>query len=287
VRTMSAALAAHFAGWTHSHCTLVRVDLEDGSAFGLTDHNLVIPYDLEDGEIDYRPDGMVLSDISMSADLDPDSFEIRVPISDQSITRRMVMGRRFNGALVRVFEINHGRKVDGHAPIIGGQVMDVTADGDTAVLECMSAFIRLNQVLGRQAIPYCDADFADERCGATDEFIAATVIAVTSDMVFTVSFAGSWADGYFDFGHCEWLTGPLANTRADDIFTWTAAGQVTLFSPSNENPTIGDTLRVHRGCPKTRAECIVRQGNAKRMRACPEMPGNEKIMQAPLPGEGQ
>ena len=100
----------------------------------------------------------------------------------------------------------------------------------------------------------------------------------------TVSFAGAYANDYFNKGTVIGLTGANADVVCE-IEDWTSAGVITLFAPLPEIPTIGDTFTVRRGCGKSRADCMARN-NIVNFRGCPEVPGSDQVLRMPIPGQG-
>jgi uncharacterized phage protein (TIGR02218 family) len=125
--------------------------------------------------------------------------------------------------------------------------------GDKAIAEIRDQRDRLNQQVGRQLQNQCDADYADQvRCFATPTEIVAVVTAVTDAMRFSVSFAGTYANGFFNRGRVLFTSGGNAGTRPVQIESWTAAGAVTLFMPLVEAPIVGNALLVRDGCDRTR-----------------------------------
>jgi hypothetical protein len=97
-----------------------------------------------------------------------------------------------------------------------------------------------------------------------------------------VSFAGTYADDFFNLGTVEALTGALAGTWPVEIFDWSAAGAIVLFAPLADVPAIGDTFTIKRGCGKTRADCMARD-NIDFFRGFPEVPGSDQVLKIAVP----
>lgn len=287
MRTASAGMTAHLATRSHSRCWMMRMDLADGSRLGFTGHDKAITFDLSDGagEIAYSArTGILPSNVAQSANLDADNFEVEVPISE-ALTQQMLLGGRFDMARVFLFQICWRRRDYQALKILAGDVTDIRQEGGRCFLEVRSDFHRYNQVVGRQITTECIWDYGDDNCGATVEYEDVTLTGVTSDLEFAVTDISGYADGYFDFGTIEWQTGDLAGSRDDDVFAMTAAGAIELFDPAVDVPQVGDTARLKRGCPKNRPGCMAR-GRMKFYGGYPDTPGNEKIMRAAIPGDG-
>ncbi len=293
MRTLSVGLAAHIVGDSTTRCNMLLVSCSDGASYGFTDHDDDLSYDLTEaalGSISYSASlGMILSDVSLSAGLDTDNFEVKVPI-DETITLAALLGGRFNRAIVWLFQINWDDLSQGKAAIFKGNVSEVRIESGLAVFQIRSIIDRFNQSIGRLITPYCDADFGDARCGVTPESITGTVTAVTDAMHFTVSFAGSFADDHFNQGTVQAGTGILAGTKPIEIWDWTSAGVITLFASLAEAPEIGDEFLITRGCSKLRKSddasipTCMSYSNIVNFRGFPEVPGSDQVLKIAVPG---
>ena len=265
---------------------MLLLELRDGTSIGVTDHDKDLEYNiLGSGNVTYQAGtGILTSDISLQTGLDADNYEVTGPIGDV-VTREAVLGGRFNRARAYLFQVNWKNLTDGAAKLLAGNVSEARIEGGRFVFEIRSDADRFNQVIGRLITNNCDADFGDARCGATPESVVGTVTAVTDESNFIVSYTGSYANDYFNFGTVEALTGDLAGTDPVEIFDWTVGGAVSLFIPLAEAPAIGDTFTVKRGCGKSRADCMARN-NIVNFRGFPEVPGSDQILRATIPGQG-
>jgi uncharacterized phage protein (TIGR02218 family) len=270
---------------------MLLLDLQDGTSIGITDHDKSIDFDIGDGTVTYDAGtGILASNVALSCGLDADNYEVTGPISEV-VTLDAIIGGRFNRARTRLFEVNWKELSAGAAKILSGSVSEARVEGGKFVLEIRSDMDRYNQTVGRVITDQCDADFADGvQCFATATEIVGTVTAVTDAMRFTVSFAGSYVDDYFNKGTVQGLTGALAGTNKVEIEDWTSAGVITLFAPLVEAPAIGDTLTVRQGCfdpatgqTKSRLACM-HFGQILNFRGYPEVPGRRALMPA-IPGQ--
>jgi len=284
-RTISAPMATHLAGDAHTRCRMLRLDLKDGTSIGISTHDKPILFDLGDGAILYDPaTGILPSAISLSEGFDTDNCEVSGPIADV-VTLAAVKGGRFNRARARLFDVNWKALSQGPIRYMGGDVGDARVEGGKFVLTLRSDMDRFNQTIGRILTPYCTADLGDAQCQATFVSITGTVTAVTDSMRCTVSFAGSYADDFFNAGKVQFTTGALAGTAPVEIFTWTAGGALVLFMPLAAAPQIGDTLTISQGCPKTRDACRDTFNNIEHNRSFPDVPGSDQVLKYPVPGD--
>jgi uncharacterized phage protein (TIGR02218 family) len=286
MKTLDAAMTGHIAGTAHTRCNMLLLDLEDGTTLGVTDHDKDLNFDIGDGTVAYQAGtGILTSDVSLSASLDADNYEVRGPIGDV-VTLEAILGGRYNRARARLFQVNWKSLGSGAIELLAGNVSQARPEGGEFVFEIRSDFDRFNQVVGRLITNNCDADYGDARCGATPESVVGTVTAVTDALTFIVSYAGSYADDYFNEGTVTFLTGDLAGTRPVEIFDWSVGGGILLFVPLAEAPAVGDTLTVKRGCPKSREACMERN-NIVNFRGYPEVPGTDQVLRAAIPGQGE
>lgn len=291
-RTLGGPLAAHLATRSHTRAVMMLLELRDGTIIGVTDHDQDLDFDIGDGVITYRAGtGIFPSDIVLTAGLDTDNCEVSGPI-DEIVTRPAVLGGRFNRARVRLFQVNHKSLSSGAIKIVAGNISFARVEGGRFVFEIRSDKDKFNQVIGRLITNNCTADFGDVQCGVTPEEITGTVTAVTDGLQFTVSFAGAYADDYFNLGTVEPVTGVNAGGDPVEILDWTAAGVLTLFAPLAVDPEVGDTFSIKVGCTKARmnADPTVRTclfyNNVERFRGFPEVPGSDQIFRATIPGQG-
>lgn len=324
-------LSTHLSGTAHTRCYMLLIELRDGTVIGITDHDTDIDYNLTEagaGTITYSCHaGITLSDVVQALGLDTDNYEITGPIGgaidfgvlllsgdmqsgtdvlllagdmtdgddelivSQDVRLSALLGGRYNRARCWLFQLNWDDTASGKIPILLGTVSELKIQGGKFILQNRSDKDRLNQIIGRLTSPYCDADFGDARCGVTPESIVGTVTAVTSPLQFTVSFAGSYADDYFNLGTVEALTGDLAGTLPVEIWDWTSAGVITLFTELTEAPVIGDTFTIKTGCSKlwisddASVRTCVFYDNAVNFRGFPFMPGSDQALKVPVPGE--
>jgi uncharacterized phage protein (TIGR02218 family) len=292
VRTLSAGFETHLSGRAHSRCLMLLLVLIDGTKIGVTDHDRDIEYNLLGDTVTYQAGtGILASDISLSASLDADNYEVTGPIADV-VTLEAIIGGGFNRARAYLFQVNWQSLSDGTAKILAGNVSEARVEGGKFVLEIRSDFDRFNQVVGQLITNQCPHDFGDANCGVTPEEITGTVTAVTDAMRFTVSFAGAYADDYFNLGTCTPLTGTNAGGDKLEIIDWTSAGVVELFMPLAATPEIGDTFTIKTGCSKSRmsSDVTVRTcltyDNVVNFGGFPEVPGSDQVMKATIPGQG-
>lgn len=285
-RTLSAALAARLASSAHSRATMLRIDLVDGASIGITDHDRDIVFDLGDGALSYDSGtGILPSDVELSASLEADSFEVTGPLGDSGpVTRAGILGGRFNRARCRLFQVDWAEPSSGAAAILAGNVAQARVEGGRFVIEIVGDAALLDQAVGRLITSSCAWDYGDSNCGDTPTSVTGTVLGASSAMLMQVSFAGAYADNFFNLGTVTGLTGANAGV-VREIFDWAADGSIELFEPLPTVPEPGDTFTVRNGCGKTRTHCMA-HANIVNFGGFPEVPGSDQVLRLPIPGQG-
>jgi uncharacterized phage protein (TIGR02218 family) len=282
-RVLASSFTTHLAGSAHTRCTMLRLDLVDGSVLTVTDHDRDLVFDLGDGSATYLArTGILPSDLSLAAGFDGSDIEVAGPIGD-TVTRTAVIGGRYDDAAARLFQVNWNDLAAGEAELLKGRVVLAEVMGGRFKLTIQGDVTRFSQTVGRIISGYCDADFGDTRCGYAVVPVVGTVATVTDDRAFTVTFAGTYADDYFNRGTVTFTTGALAGCRPVEIHEWTGAGAVTLWTSLAEAPQVGDLLDLRQGCGKTRADCMAFD-NTINFRGFPDVPGSDQVLRYPNPG---
>lgn len=270
------------AGNSHTRCNMLRLDLVDGTTLALTDHDKNLSFDLGDGSATYLANtGIMPSDLSLSVGFDGSDIEITGPIGE-TVTRTAVLGGRYDDAAARLFQVDW-KTLSGSAKLMRGYVSRAEVNGGQFKLVIRGEGAKFQQEIGRLITAYCDADFGDARCGYTPATLSATVATVTDERSFTVTFAGTYADDYWNRGTVSFTSGALQGCRPVEIFDWSAAGAVALWAPLPEAPKVGDTLTLTQGCAKTRAACLA-YDNVVNFRGFPDVPGSDQVLRYPNPG---
>ena len=291
MKTATAGMIAHLAQRSHTRCWMLLLDLSDASTIAITDHNKDLDFDIGDGTETYLSGtGFKISNVSLSAGLEPDNFEVTGPIAD-TVTRAGLLGGRYNRARARLFMVNWKALGDGSLKFVDGDVGEARLNGGEFVFEIRSVKDRLNQVVGRILANNCSADYADQiQCFATPTDITGTVTAVTDAMRFTVSYSGGpYADAFFDKGTLRDFDGANTGNTPVEVYAWDDNGDgtadVTLFAPLGVEPDVGDTMTVRDGCAKTRAACMA-HGQILNARAFFEVPGSDQVLKPAIPAQG-
>jgi uncharacterized phage protein (TIGR02218 family) len=284
MRPITPAMQAHYARSSHTPAAMLRLDLKDGAKIGFTDHDIDLPFDLGDGEVTFLAgEGILPSDLELSEGLEAGNFEVRGPIG-QTVTREHIMGGRYRSAIAWLFEVNWADLTAGYTPLTLGFVSQARVEGGAFIIEVRTEAARFEQVVGALTTPQCRTYYGSPLCGKVRESVDAVVTAVTDEMLFTVGYDGDFPDGYFDQGTVSVLEGPLLNTDEVDIHKWLASGAIEMFTGFVERLAVGDTVRLFRGCPRARTDCMARD-NILNFRGEPDMTGSDVLLRPTLPGQ--
>ena len=280
-RTLSVSMQSHLAGRSHTRCSMLRLDLRDGTSIGITDHDRDLTYNLGDGALTYFADtGILPSDVAFAVGLDADNYEVSGPIGD-TVTLTALLGGRLDRARARLFQVNHRNLSHGAIALMAGNVTEARAEGGRFVLEIRNDFDRFNQTVGNIITNYCSGEHPN-CCVNMGAETATTVTAVISVLEFTV--AATLTDRHVP-GRLWFTSGALDGTLPMEIVR-RSGDTVELFQPLVEPPQIGDALVVKEGCNRTRTMCRDRFDNVLEFRGYPEVPGSDQIMRQPVPGQG-
>lgn len=294
-RTIPASIQAGFAGHRQPLSRCVKLSLRDGTTLAFSDHDedLLIDIDDGDGVVTYRPDQGILSrDIELVLGLEASTTEIVVPFVG-GMTRNAALGRRYNQAVVWIFDVDFTQDSPEPLALLKGRITEVFVHQNAAVFEIrgLSDFFNITQ--GRILSPRCSADFGDADCGQTPEEVATTVIEKMSDMRFRVAVSGTYADGYFKYGQAQFTSGELANINPSEVFDYTGqTGLVMMHSPLPDIPQVGDNLTLKRGCSNLKSTSdpniptCLSYNNVRRFRGFDRVPGSDIYLRVAVPGEG-
>jgi uncharacterized phage protein (TIGR02218 family) len=296
-RDLSVGMASHLASATHTRCRMLRLALNDGTVIAVTDHDRALSYDIGAGVDSYSPrTGITASDLALSTGFGADDVEVTGPLVEVAtepwhVTKAAILGGRFDDAVAHFFQVNWKSLGSGAIKLQRGYVVLPEVVGSRFKLTINSEISKFAQETGRLVTPYCENDYGVGFCDRTRIEVAATVTAVTNDRLITVSFAGAYADNFFNKGTVLFTSGALIGTRPVEISDWSAAGAIVLWTELAQPPEIGDTLTLRQGCydpatgvSKTRAACMVMGGDALPFRGFPDVPGTDQVLKYPNPG---
>jgi len=249
MKSVSTELKEHLASDCVNMAVMARVTRQDGQEFFFSEHDQPIDYD---GDT-YEPGTLILStNISSSAAANVDNMDINVYFDSDSITVNDLRGRLFN-------------------------MGNVTDNGYQFSIEVRSLAQALQQDIGFEYGPDCDANLGDSRCkfNLASETVAGTLTGVTSNSVFTDSGRTEAVD-WFKYGVITFTSGNNSG-QSFEVGGFTA-GQFTLFTHPPFEVQVGDTYSVYAGCDKLFDTCKNKFDNVINFRGFPYMPGIDRMV---------
>lgn len=292
-RTVPASIAAQQAGTKFTLATCVKLILRDGTVYTFTD----LDDDIDIGTFTatgsaatyVAGEGVLVSDIEVGSGLYAGTTELTMPIGS-FVKRGDVVGRRFNQATVLIFWIDHSQDTPIPLEVMKGTIGEARVAEGRAIFEVRDLFDRYHVSIGRVLTPRCTADFADAQCGLTKTEIGGVVVAASSNMQFTTSIAGSYADQHFRFGEIRFTTGELAGLPAREVVAFTgASGLVEVFDPFPAVPAANDAFVITRGCSRLKSSTdpllptCLSYDNVTRFRGFDRVPGSDTYLKVPVP----
>jgi uncharacterized phage protein (TIGR02218 family) len=215
LKTIPIALQSHLDGDATTLCQLTRIETKDGTVYGFTDLDMDVVYDDGDGSVTYSSEnGFTPSRVQASADLAVDNAELAGLVMDAGITEPQIRAGLFDYARVKVYRVNYMDLTQGHEVIASGTAGETIFSNNGWRTEFRSLTQQLKQPISKLYSLTCRVPFGSAKCGKAFTWVSGTVTAVGANTKrqFTDT-ALTQADGYFDMGVVEWLTGNNAGAQ--------------------------------------------------------------------------
>lgn len=287
MRAIPPALQARLDGGCTTLATCWIIRRADGAVLGFTDHD----GDLAVAGVPCRAaSGFDATAAAEKLGFAAGTAEIAGALVDDAIAEADIRAGRYDGARVEVHLVDW---TDSALSVLL-RVMTlgaVTREGPAFRAELRSLAAGLDVERGRLFTPRCNADLGDARCGVdlstAGRTGTGTVIAVTAGVAVFAGLSGLAADDLVG-GRLTVATGAAAGFTVE-IAAATAVTdglKLSLWQVPPEPLAPGDAVSVSVGCDKAFATCRDRFANAANFRGFPHMPGIDRILSVPVPGEG-
>lgn len=261
-RTIPIALQAHLDGQATTACSLLRIELADGTVFGFSSTNRDIPYDDGDGLVAYQH-SHDLSALVSTSDTAVDNAEARILLAENTpVTEAQIIAGRLDGAKWTVYQVNYEDLSQGHRTVAHGYLGKprIGKGGAYVALELRTLVDKLRQVPwekwsircrvknfgsqdGEERFP-CKYSLASEWVNA----VSVTSVGAEPDRTFTASGLAQAAD-YFAPGMVEFVTGDNAGLSFE-VESFALGGTVTFARPTPYPIQPGDTFNIRRDCTR-------------------------------------
>jgi uncharacterized phage protein (TIGR02218 family) len=274
MKTLSPELEAHYASGSTTLARLWRLTRRDGAVFGFTDHDLPIAYD----GVRYEPSSAYdLSAVKTSAELNVDDAEVGGLLSSEGITSQALEYGLWDGAQIRIVEVNWQDLTMGHNPIRSGNIGEVTRSATGFRAELRGLLASLQNNIGRIITPDCDAAFGDTRCGVDIEAlrVSGTVTSSSDQSNFVATLAGS---DLYGIGVVTWTGGDNDGLLMEVAEYNLISYEIRLQLPMPWPIQTGDTFTIVPGCDKLKATCKNTYNNVIRFRGFSFVPGADKVL---------
>jgi uncharacterized phage protein (TIGR02218 family) len=270
---------------TLATCWIVRRG--DGAALGFTDHDEDV---LVDGITCRAASGFDGAAAAEKLGFAVGAGEVAGALVDNAIAEADIRAGRYDGARVEI------HVADWSEPSLSVllRVMrlgEITREGVAFRAELRALTDALDEERGRLYTPRCSADLGDHRCAlniaALGLTASVTVAAVGPDSV-TCAGLGAFAPDLLVGGRLVVTSGGSQGFAVEIAAQTSVAGgtRLTLWQPPPEPIAPGDGVTVSAGCDKQYTTCRDRFANALNFRGFPHMPGIDRIVSVPVPGEG-
>lgn len=235
MKSVSAGMLTHLQGEALTLATLWRILRQDGQVFRFTDHDRDIVYG---GETYLAAVGYQRSAITSGSDLAVDETELLGLLDSASISETEVRAGLWDGAAVRIFQVNWANLALGELKLRRGTLGEVLVSDDGSFrVELRGLAQPLQTDIGSVYQAECRADLGDRRCRvpiAPARWAASTAYALGAYVCADVT-GSSYGHFYDEQGvifECTTagtsggtqpafdLTPP--NTTADGSVVWTA-----------------------------------------------------------------
>jgi uncharacterized phage protein (TIGR02218 family) len=286
VRTIPPALQAKLDGGATTLARCFVVTRRDGAVQGFTDHDEDI---VVDGVTCRARTGVTASEATQQLGLAVSGTEISGALASDTLNESDLGAGLYDAADVLVHLVDWSEPTL-HVLLACGVLGEVRREGGAFTAELRSLAHRLQEESGRLYTSTCDADFGDARCTVDLTSSAyrgeGAVLAVMAVGAFTASGLDVFTNAWFDGGKLTWSSGANAGSSMEvKIHRAAAVVAIELWQAMPQPITAGDTFAVTAGCDKRFATCRDRFANGVNFRGFPAIPGNDFLIQVPVPGE--
>lgn len=258
----------------------------DGMVLGFTDHDAALTF----GGITFRPDhGMSARALVQATGLSVDNSEAEGALSDDSITEKDVLAGRWDGAEVKMWEVDWA-DVARRRLVFAGSLGEIARSQGAFRAELRGLSEPLNMARGRVFHPRCSARLGDGRCKLAltgETFVAeARITTIEDGRILRFANFPVYEAGWFERGSLNVLSGEADGLRAtikNDTALPGGLREIELWQGLGITPAAADRVRLVAGCDKRAATCREKFGNFVNFRGFPHLPSEDWIM-APQAG---
>ncbi|UXU74970.1 MULTISPECIES: DUF2163 domain-containing protein [unclassified Paracoccus (in: a-proteobacteria)] len=254
---------------------------QDGMVLGFTDHDQVLNFE----GITFRPEsGLTARAVVQGLGLSVDNSEAIGALSDAAITETDLLAGRWDGADVRLWEVDWTRPAQRRL-VFRGQLGEITHSNGAFRAELRGLSEPLNRAQGRVYHSRCSAALGDGQCGfdtGREGYSAHGVIQqLTQDQTLVLASVPGHDAGWFKDGQITILSGAAAGLKAmvrSDEPLPGGRRRLVLWAGLGVAPAAGDRVRLIAGCDKRAQTCRMKFQNYLNFRGFPHLPPEDWLM---------
>lgn len=276
MKTVTTALANHYASGSTSIAYLLRLIRPDGQVHGFTSALDSVQID---GVLYSSAQGLDVSSLSLTAGLAVDNLEMTTLDDGSLFKQNEVFGGVWRNTRFTIARYNFASPSDGLEVLMAGTIGEVTISDGYVRLELRGLQAPLQQTIGQVVSITCRARLGDALCrvNLAPLTFSGTVSTVANRREFT-STSLSQAEHYFTEGRLTFTSGSCQGFSHKVKYSSGANVQLQLPTPSDF--AVGDTFTIVAGCRKRFTEdCTNRFANALNFQGEPHIPGVDGITQ--------
>lgn len=259
-------------------CRCWRIELDDGTVFGFTDHDREV---VALGETYSPNNGFTSTAFEQSSDFSVNNLSV-VALTSDDITEQDLNAGRFDGAQVRIFYVQWDQPGLGILPLMGARLGEISIKDGTFETELRSLGQALQQATGRVYGLECDANLGDNRCKVdTTPFTFPGVVDGIFDIISFRDNSRTEEDDYFQYGLLRFTSGVNDGLEVE-IKGYKLEQQLVVLLETPAYPfELGTTCQLTAGCDKTLETCRDKFNNVANFRGYPHMPTEQSITETP------
>lgn len=251
-----------------------RIERGDGAGVALTSHDRPI---VSGGDTYVAEPGVTPAAITRSLGLEPHSSEVAGALTASALTEADLALGRWDAARVRLTAIDWSAPDSGSIALLGGELGEVSLEGDSFSAELNGAASRLAAAPCPATSPECRAQLGDKQCRV--DLAGRTIRAVVVSSAGNSITIGQAVDGRYIFGRLRYLSG--ANCGLESVILGVSGAQLTVRDRPRAVVEAGAVISLREGCDKRFETCVSRFNNAANFRGEPHLPGNDLLTRYP------
>lgn len=282
MRQIDSSLQSHLGQTSTELCYCWKVELQDSTVLGFTDHDSDISFESTTFS---SSSGFMPTTLSQKEGLSVDNIDVegafKSVLSSSDISEEDLLNGRYDDAVVTIFLVRWSN-VSQRLIIFKGKFGGVRFSEGSFSVEMDSLSINMTKKIGRTFTRTCSADLGDSKCkvNLTSHRAVGAVTSVSSNHSFSVSISsGPTADDYFSLGKIEFTSGPLSGKTFR--VRRNLSGVVHLFRDTFQPPIVGNSFLITAGCGKDIDTCRSKFSNVVNFRGFNLVPGNDVITRYP------